>query len=53
VVEMISAQESTLPEYPDLVDGKVYDIVYMGDRALKMFKYHHTLYIVDPSISNG
>jgi hypothetical protein len=35
-----------------LVDGQLYDIVYMGDKDLKMFKYHNTLYIIDPKIDS-
>ena len=41
------------PEVENLPDDKLYDIVYIGDRNLKMFKYHHTLYIIDPDVQNA
>ena len=31
-------------------DGRIYDIIYMGDRSLKMFKQASRLYIIDPQI---
>ena len=36
---MIPTKNSNLPEMGSLVDGQLYDIVYMGDKDLKMFKY--------------
>jgi hypothetical protein len=41
---------NTLPEVATMVDGHLYDIVYMGNNELKMFKYKNTLYIIDPMI---
>ena len=29
-------------------DGRIYDIIYMGERSLKMFKRGSRLYIIDP-----
>jgi len=35
----------------DISDGgRIYDIIYMGERSLKMFKQASRLYIIDPQI---
>jgi len=34
-----------LPNFKD--NGRIYDIIYMGSRPLKMFKQGNRLYIID------
>jgi hypothetical protein len=52
VIEMIPTKNANMPEVASLVDGQLYDIVYMGDKELKMFKYNNTLYIIDQKIDS-
>ena len=49
---MIPTKSANLPQVASMIDGQLYDIVYMGDRELKMFKLDHTLYIIDPKINS-
>ena len=43
--EDLPVLKNQIPDYTD--NGRIYDIIYMGDRYVKMFKQGSRLYIID------